>query len=133
MTSQREDPRSITNGTLLIEENTPLPEASLQAGSGWTRVVSRVALEKKLSAAGWTFFYMAGTIRAKVFGFDQRSIIEKALKQLTAMASVQKCNCLDIDLVTLQTFCGIPCVTVTGHSRRIQPGSFFESTADRTT
>ncbi len=132
MTSQRDETRSVTDGTLLIEENTPLPESSPKSnGAGWTRVNNRVTFEKKLSVAGWTFFYMAGTIRAKVFGFDRQSIVEKATQRLIAIARRQSCNCLDIDLITMHTFWGMPYVTVTAHSRHIQLGSFFLSTVAR--
>ncbi len=135
MTLQRDDIPQIVDGTLLIEDNTALPETSLQengsSGGGWTRISNRLTFEKKLSTAGWTFFFMAGTIRANVFGFDRTRGIATAVKRLIAIAQREKCNCLEIDLISSHTFFGMPYVTVAAHSRHIQAGVAFAGAALR--
>ena len=124
----------IIDGTLLIAENTLLPEPSAQdshsIGNGWARITNSPALEKKLAAAGWSFFYMAGTIRASVLGFERNGMIQTAVKRLLSKVALEKCNCLQIDHIAMGSFCGMPLVTVLGHSRHIQKqASVFQANA----
>jgi hypothetical protein len=128
MTSQKDSNR-IIEGTLLIEERTLLPEPSPQdshsVGNGWACIANKAALEKRLATAGWAFFYMAGTMRTRVFGFERQQMIQTAVKQLLAKVALEKCNCLEIDHIVERSFWGMPSVTVLAHSRHIQEqGSF---------
>ena len=135
--SQPDGNLTISNGAILFEANTLLPEPSrldsFATGNGWVRVANNLAFEKKLAAAGWTFFYMAGTIRANVFGFERQAMIQAALKRLIVTARLQKCNCLEIDRITMHSFWGMPYVSVSAHSRHIQPGSFFLANQNKAT
>jgi len=81
--------------------------------------------ENALAATGWTFQYMAGEGRATAFGFDREKMLHAALKRLIAGARLQKCNCLQIDDVSMHAFLGMPYVSVTAHSRNMQKGSLF--------
>src|ERR1700746_1583755 len=89
---------AIVDGTFLIEEKTllpqPSPHDSVSIGNGWARISSPLTFEKKLAAAGWTFFYMAGSISANVLGFDRPKVIQTAVNRLLAAVTRQKCNCL---------------------------------------
>ena len=124
MTSPKNNHVSIAEGTLLIDENTLLPEPmrhdSQSIGNGWARIMNNLAFEKKLAAAGWMFFYMAGTIRANALGFERSRMIRTAVKRLLATVALENCNCLAIDHIMMRSFCGIPFVTVLAHSRHIQ-------------
>jgi hypothetical protein len=128
MTSKNSN-ETIVKGTILIAENTHLPEPSTQdsrsIGNGWARVTNSLAFEKKLAAAGWAFFYMAGTIRVNVLGFDRHRMMQTAVKRLLSKVTLQKCNCLQIDHITSGSFCGLPLVTVLAHSRNVQQDSAF--------
>jgi hypothetical protein len=129
MTSSRNLNAPIIDGTLLIEENTRLPEPSpgesLSFGNGWARIPNNLAFEKKLGAAGWTFFYMAGVLRATVLGFDRHRMIHNAVKRLLAAVALQGCNCLEVEHITMRSFCGMLSVTVLAHSRHVQQERFF--------
>jgi hypothetical protein len=122
----------ITAGTLLIENSTPVPQF-LQIGTepypkAWRRLTTNRdfhELEKELSTAGWTFFYMAGEVRTIAFGFDRQKMIDAALGRLIANVRLQKCNCLEIDEVATHSFLGMPYVSVSGHPRHLQIGSTF--------
>ena len=124
MTSLKDNNASIVDGTLFVEANTLLPEPSPRdtqsIGNGWARITNNLALKKKLVTAGWTFFYMAGTIRATALGFERSRMIRAAVKRLLATVALQKCNCLAIDHITIRSFWGIPFVTVLAHSGHIQ-------------
>ena len=132
MISQPKGRQTISPGTILVEKSTLLPEPlgleSDLTESGWARVTNnpdRRQIEEKLAAAGWTFFYMAGTIRTIAFGFDRPRMIEAALKRLIATVSQQKSNCLEVDAITMRSFLGVPYVSLSAHSRHIQNGRVF--------
>jgi hypothetical protein len=120
----------ITTGTMLIRDGTVLPEPSPLGASypgGWKSVtdLERRDLEKQLDQAGWTFFYMAGQIKTSAFGFDKQKRMRTAVRRALRDVQSQKCNCLEIDRVTTQSFLGLPYVSLSAHSRHIQNGKAF--------
>ena len=122
----------IKTGTLLVEKGTPVPQffsiGTESYPNAWRQVTTNrnfSELEKELSIAGWTFFYLAGEIRTIGIGFDKQKGIDAALRRLMANVTLQKCNCLEIDNVWTRSFFGVPYVTVSAHSRRLQKGSDF--------
>jgi len=122
----------ITPGTILIEKDTALPPSlhleEESATGSWRHLTSSFTfqeLERVLAATGWTFFYLAGRITATAFGFDRQKASKKALSRLIGRVKLLKCNCLEIDEVSIQVFWGIPYVSVSAHSRNIQKGVIF--------
>jgi hypothetical protein len=134
MNSQTNQASQVTDGTLLVADATPLPDSAnddrISVGNGWARIGNKAAFEKNLNAAGWTSFYLAGTIRKNVIGFDAPRSLATAVKRLLATVVLAKGNCLEVDRITRQSFCGIPSVTVSGHSRHIQRESAFFKAQD---
>jgi hypothetical protein len=124
-------PDKIKAGTILIKEGTLLPESlrieSEPYSKGW-RLVKNLdsnALDQKIREAAWTFFYMAGEIKAPVFGFDDGKILSRAVNQVLSNLKSQKFNCLEITQVAAKRFLGLPYVTVSGHPRHIQESMFL--------
>ena len=122
----------IKAGTILMEKGTPIPPffsiGTKSYPNAWMKVTttrSFAELEKELSIAGWTFFYLAGEIKSIGIGFDKEKGIDAALKRLMASVKLQGCNCLEIDDVSTRSFFGVPYVSVSAHSRRLQKGSVF--------
>ena len=117
---------TITAGTILIADGTLMPEAlrfeSEPYSNGWRAVKNLVGYElgRKMSEAGWTFFYMAGEIRASVFGFDREKALGRAVSRLLANLKAEKFNSLEITQVAAKRFLGLPYVTVSAHPRQIQ-------------
>ena len=131
-------PNSGTNairaGDILVERTTVLPGplrfARESTGDAWARVADKASvgqLEQGLTDAGWTFFYMAGTVTSTAFGFEKQGLPQKALQRLFTAAKRQGCNCLEIDDVATHSWLGMPYVRVSAHSRHIQPGRLFSS------
>jgi hypothetical protein len=128
----------ITAGTLLMEKGTPLPHF-FQVGAetypyAWMPVTTTNNphdLETELATAGWTFFYMAGELKATAFGFDKQTATSAALKRLMTSARAQECNGLEIDEVLTRSFMGMPHISITAHSRHIQKGSVFSPTTNQ--
>jgi hypothetical protein len=118
----------IAAGTVLVERGTPLPELLKlevdSAAAGWAPAAGNLKsqqLEKELTAAGWTFFYMAAAIKVTAFG----SAMEKPLDRLIRAVKLQRCNCLEIDGVEACSFWGFPYVKMSAHPRHIQKGMVF--------
>lgn len=77
-------PDTIKTGTILIKDGTFLPDAlrfeSEPCATGWRLVknLDRYGLGRKVHEAGWTFFCLAGEIKATIFGFDVQKTVRKS-------------------------------------------------------
>ena len=114
--------------TIFIKEGTPLP-ANLPIESeaflpGWRVVknLDRSTLARNIEGANWSFFYLAGEIRATVLGRDRSGTLRRAVKCVLAKQEGQKFNSLEITKVVSKRFLGIPFMSVTAHSRHFQQG-----------
>jgi len=112
--------------TIFIKEDTPLP-ANLPIESevflpGWRVVknLDRSTLARNIEGANWSFFYLAGEIRATVLGRDRSGTLRRAVKCVLAKQEGQNLNSLEITKVVSKRFLGIPFMSVTAHSRHIQ-------------
>ncbi len=110
----REDTRLPT--TLSIESEAFLP--------GWRVVknLDRQALTREVEGANWNFFYLAGEMRATVFGREGLGALRRAVKCVLAKQEGQKFNSLEITKIVSKRFLGIPFMSVTAHSRHLQQG-----------
>ena len=120
----------IKSGTILIDEGAALPKTLLHQSSpyssGWTVMTSsRSEFEKDINLAGWTFFFLAGSIQATVFGFDKQKAVRTAVDRIITNVKAQDCNCLEITQVKMKSFLGLPYACVSAHSRHVQGGSVF--------
>jgi len=124
----REKPMAdkIKTGAILIKEDALLPESlhfeSEPYTKGW-RLVKNLGgyqMDRTIGEAGWNFFYMAGEIKATVFGFDEEKAQRRAVNRLLANPESEKFNCLEITQVAAKRFLGLPYVTVSAHPRHIQ-------------
>jgi len=123
-------PDTITAGDLLVQEGTDLPGSPAllaEAGSnGWAAVKdNRSTFEKAVHEVGWTFFFMAGEIKATVFGFDRQKALRAALKRLLTDVRSQHCNSIEITRVMGKSFLRVPYVSVFAHPRHLQRGTCF--------
>ncbi len=119
---------TVVAGSILIEQGTYLPNSPQFQNNpnGWAALQdARPSFEKEIQAAGWTFFFMAGEIRATVFGYDREKSLTSALKRLTANAKSHHCNSIEITQVNEKSFLSVPYVSVTAHARHLQKGSVF--------
>jgi hypothetical protein len=114
--------------TILIREGTLLP-AGLAVETetflpGWRAIknLDRSALARNIEGANWSFFYLAGEIRATVLGRDRSGTLRRAVKCVLAKQEGQKFNSLEITKVVSKRFLGFPFMSVTAHSRHIQQG-----------
>jgi len=92
----------ITAGTVIIKDDTLLP-VQLQFESesgvpGWKVVVGLDAreLDRQIRKAGWTFFALAGQIKAIAFGIDRASVLRRAICGILAKKTSHGFNSLEI-------------------------------------
>ena len=121
---------TITAGSILVETGSYLPDASLfhseSDSNGWAAVKDlRATFEKTIREAGWTFFFMAGEVKATVFGFDKQKSLRTALKRLIADVKSQHCNSIEITRVVAKSFLSVPYVSVFAHARHLHKGKRF--------
>src|SRR5947207_14054347 len=112
---------TIKAGTILIKEGTLLPEAvrfeSECTVPGWRLVkdLDRCGLEREIREAGWNYFWLAGEIRATVFGIDEEKMDRRTIEEILARLKSEKFNSLEITRVRSEAskpFLGVRCVTV---------------------
>jgi hypothetical protein len=126
-------------GTILIEDHplvTRILDLDSECYSGNWSVVTAVdgfALDRKIHAAGWNFFFMADEVKATVFGSLDAKSIQKALKWICLKVRKQDFNCLEVTKMVENRFLGVPYITVCTHPRHIQQGCLLDSAQERAT
>jgi hypothetical protein len=127
---------TIKTGTILIKDGTLLPDAlqfeSEPCATGWRLVknLDGYGLGRKIHEAGWTFFCLAGEIKATVFGFDRQKTARRAVKRILTNLKSEKFNGLEIMQVQAKRFLGLPYASVYAHSRHIQEDAFLLQVKD---
>ncbi len=122
---------TIKTGTILIKDGTLLPDAlqfeSEPCATGWRLVknLDGYGLGRKIHEAGWTFFCLAGEIKATVFGFDGQRTVRRAVKRILTNLKSEKFNGLEIMQVQAKRFLGLPYASVCAHSRHLQENAFL--------
>jgi len=124
----------IVPGTILMGKDTPHPKCfQLEddpCPNSWMSVKHNLTsheLDQEIANAGWTFFYIANTIRTTAFGFDRARMIHAALGRLIAHAKDQHCNSLEIEDVATHSFLGMPYVCIAAHPRHLQQSMVFSA------
>jgi hypothetical protein len=127
---------TIKTGTILVKDGTFLPDAlqfeSEPCATGWRLVknLDGYGLGRKVREAGWTFFWLAGEIKATIIGFDGQKTVRRAVKRILANLKAEKFNSLEITQVAPKCFLGVRYVTVSAHSRYIQENAFLLQAKD---
>src|SRR5579872_4283598 len=116
----------IAPGTILMREDTRLP-ASVRLSrrptwNGWIAIKSLDprGLEMQLKDVGWTFRFIAGSVRKGAFGFDSETRLDRAMTRAIKVAQADDCNCVEFDQMTDTSILGVPYTSVSVHSRHIQ-------------
>ena len=123
-------------GTILIKDGTLLPDAlqieSEPCATGW-RIVKNLdasGLGLKIHEAGWSFFCVAGEVKATILGIDGQVAVRGAVKRILANLKLERFNGLEITQVEVKRFLGLPYARVCAHSRHIQENPFLMRAKD---
>ena len=113
-------------GTILMKNwprMTQLLELESEPCSGsWSQIkaLDSFALDRKITAAGWNFFFMAAEIKVMFFGALGAKKIQNALQRILGKVQGQDFNCLEVTGIIAKRFLGVPYTSVSAHSRHIQ-------------
>jgi hypothetical protein len=129
---------TIKAGSILIAEDIFLPESLLfeseYCAQGWILVknLNSYGMKQMISKAGWSFLYMTGEIKTKIFGSDEEKTRRKAINQVLKKMRSKRFNCLEITRIAAKRFLGLPYVSVQARPRNIQesPGLFGDFFGD---
>lgn len=130
-------PDTVKAGTILIQEGASLADSLLLEtepySKGWRllRKLDGYGLDRKVREAGWTFFLLAGEIQGIAFGFEGEKRTRRAVNRIMARLKSQNFNCVEITQVAGKRFLGMPCVSVTAHSRHIQESNVLSRAKKR--
>jgi len=83
----------------------------------------RIIVDREIREAGWTFFCLAGEIRATVFGIDEEKLMRTTIEEILARLKLEKFNSLEITRVASEAskrFLGVRYGTVSAQSRLIK-------------
>ncbi|SRR6266700_2070614 len=124
-------------GTILIEERPLITKflglESEPCSGNWSVIhgFDGFALDRKIHAAGWNFFFMAAEVKVTIFGALGTTKIQNALERILTKVRSQNFNCLELTGIVAKRFLGVPYTTVSAHSRHIQPSCYLEGTEAR--
>jgi hypothetical protein len=124
-------------GSILIEDRPLMAQALGIEGESyvgnWSVVGSLdgFALDRKIHAAGWNFFFMAGEVKARIFGAVGAKNIRKALKRILSKMSDHNFNCLEVTGIATKHFIGVPYTTVSANWRHIQQSCRLDDAQQR--
>jgi hypothetical protein len=99
----------------------------------WTllRALDACALDRKIHAAGWNFFFIANEVTVMFLGSVGAAKIHNALDRILAKVTQQHFNGLEVTAIVTRHFLGVPYVTVSAHSRHIQQSCCLETAVVR--
>ena len=125
-------PPSIQVGTVLINDSPLITQLfgldSEACGADWSVVMKLdgFALDRKIHAAGWNFFFMAPEVKAMFFGAVGAKKVHNALIRILAKVKRQHFNGLEVTGIVGRHFLGVPYTTISVHARHIQQSCRLE-------
>jgi hypothetical protein len=123
-------------GTILIRENPVMAQAiGLQsepysATWGLVEALDGLALDRKIHAAGWNFFFMAAEVKVMFFGAIGTNL-QNALHRMLKKLKPLNFNCLEVTGIVAKRFLGVPYTVVSAHSRHIQQSCCLDGADER--
>lgn len=130
---------TIEVGAILMKDWPPMNELlgleSEPYSGQWTllRALEVRALDRKIHAAGWNFFFIATEVKVMFFGSIGAAKVQNALKRILEKVKQQHFNGLEVTAIVNRHFLGIPYVTVSAHSRHMQHSCNLDSAEVRQT
>jgi hypothetical protein len=119
-------------GTILME-NRPLITEALElqgvpysANWGVLAGFDGLAMNRKMQAAGWNFFFLAAEVKVMFFGTFGAKRIQNALQRMLAKVKPLNFNCLEVTGIAAKRFLGVPYTVVSAHSRHIQQSCYLD-------
>src|SRR5579864_4003069 len=131
--------QTIQAGTILMKAWPGMTQlAGLESepcSAGWSllKVLDGFALDRKIHAAGWNFFFMATEVKVMFLGSLGAAKIQNALKRILKKVKEQHFNGLEVTEIVSRRFLGVPYVTISAHSRHMQKSCYLDTAELRQT
>jgi hypothetical protein len=131
--------QTIQVGTILMKEWSGMTQLlnleSEPCSGGWSllKVLDSFALDRKIHAAGWNFFFMAAEVKVMFLGSPGAERIRTALRRILEKVKKQHFNGLEVTEIVARRFLGVPYVTLAAHSRHLQQSCYLDSELARQT
>jgi hypothetical protein len=131
--------QTIQVGSVLVEESPRMTQVlgleSEPYSGNWSlvKVLRGFALDRKIRASGWNFFFMATEVKAMIFGALGTNKIQKALKRILEKVKGQHFNSLEVTGIVEKRFLGVPYAVVSAHARHVQQSCYLDSAEARRT
>ena len=100
---------------------------------GVVKAFDSFALDRKIHAAGWNFFFMATEVKVMFFGAPGTKKIRNALGRILEKVKQQHFNGLEVTGIVAKRFLGVPYTIVSAHSRHIQQSCNLDGVEGRRT
>jgi hypothetical protein len=124
-------------GTILIRENPAAAQAigfqsePYSATWGLVKALDGLALDRKIQAAGWSFFFMAAEMKVMFFGAIGAKSMQNAMKRMLGKLKLTNFNCLEVTGIVAKRFLGVRYTVVSAHSRHIQQSCYLDGDDER--
>ena len=122
-------PQEVQVGTILMSQWPPLFGLESESYSGHWSVVKALdgfALDRKIRAAGWNFFFIAEEVKVMFLGSLGAKKIQRALNRILGKVSRHHFNGLEITGIVAKRFLGLPYAIVSAHSRHVQQSCYLD-------
>jgi|SRR5438477_5380994 len=97
------------------------------------KILDAFALDRKIHAEGWNFFFLATEVKVMFFGSVGASKIQNALKRILKKVKEEHFNALEVTEIVSRRFLSVPYVTVSAHSRHMQQSCYLDTVEARRT
>ena len=127
-------PQEVQVGTILISQWPPLFGVESESYLGPWSVVKALdgfALDRKIRAAGWNFFFIASEVKVMFLGSLGARKIQHALHRILGKVSRLHFNGLEVTGIVAKRFLGLPYTIVSAHSRHVQQSCYLDSAGAR--
>jgi hypothetical protein len=95
------------------------------------KAVDGFALDRKIRAAGWNFFFIASEVKVRFFGAIGAKKIQHALNRILGKVSEQHFDGLEVTGIVAKRFLGLPYAIVSAHARHVQRSCYLDGTEVR--
>ena len=132
-------PQEVQVGTILMSQWPPflgLRSEGLESESysgHWSvvKALDGFALDRKIRAAGWNFFFIASEVKVMFLGSLGAKKIQHALHRILGKVSRQHFNGLEVTGIVAKRFLGVPYAVVSAHSRHVQQSCYLDDAEAR--
>jgi hypothetical protein len=131
--------QTIQVGSILIEESPRMTQVlgleSEPYSGNWrlVKVLRGFALDRKIRASGWNFFFMATEVKVMILGALGADKLHNALKRILEKVRGQHFNSLEVTGIEEKRLLGMPYAVVSAHSRHVQQSCYLDSAEARRT